>query len=202
MILPQFINVSQSKTHLKGQDGYFFFYFLEKFGSCVEIEIIYFCLSVTVLGDLAAGIASLMVSFLVGMYYNTIMAWIMWYLFNSFQDPLPWSHCPLNHNKTGTLIWFFFINTHTINNDRYTEFSNHAVPVFRVHSRSGGRMRWEQHCGLLLVQGDPEHIHLHRGLRGSTVVDRARPRGCMDSALCLLHPGDWDIRKGVKSKLQ
>ncbi|KAM9838293.1 sodium-dependent neutral amino acid transporter B(0)AT1-like [Aulostomus maculatus] len=47
------------------------------------------------------GIASFFVSFLVGMYYNTIMAWIMWYLFHSFQDPLPWSQCPLNANKTG-----------------------------------------------------------------------------------------------------
>lgn len=47
------------------------------------------------------GIASLTVSFLVGMYYNTIMAWIMWYLFNSFQSPLPWSQCPLDANKTG-----------------------------------------------------------------------------------------------------
>ncbi|XP_047240484.1 sodium-dependent neutral amino acid transporter B(0)AT1-like [Girardinichthys multiradiatus] len=47
------------------------------------------------------GIASMLVSFLVGVYYNTIMAWIMWYLFNSFQDPLPWSQCPLNANKTG-----------------------------------------------------------------------------------------------------
>lgn len=25
----------------------------------------------------------------------------MWYLFNSFQDPLPWTQCPLNENKTG-----------------------------------------------------------------------------------------------------
>ncbi|XP_034017227.1 sodium-dependent neutral amino acid transporter B(0)AT1-like [Thalassophryne amazonica] len=47
------------------------------------------------------GIASMFVSLLVGLYYNTIMAWIMWYLFNSFQDPLPWSQCPLNANKTG-----------------------------------------------------------------------------------------------------
>lgn len=50
---------------------------------------------------LVSGIASLLVSFLVGLYYNTIMAWILWYLFNSFQDPLPWSQCPLNANKTG-----------------------------------------------------------------------------------------------------
>lgn len=41
------------------------------------------------------------VSFLVGLYYNAIIAWVMWYFFNSFQDPLPWSTCPLNYNKTG-----------------------------------------------------------------------------------------------------
>uniref|UniRef100_A0A4W6FR93 Transporter n=1 Tax=Lates calcarifer TaxID=8187 RepID=A0A4W6FR93_LATCA len=46
------------------------------------------------------GIASMLVSFLVGLYYNTLIAWIMWYLFNSFQSPLPWSQCPLNDNGT------------------------------------------------------------------------------------------------------
>ncbi|KAL6473352.1 hypothetical protein MHYP_G00169130 [Metynnis hypsauchen] len=47
------------------------------------------------------GVASMLCSFVVGMYYNTIMAWVMWYLFNSFQDPLPWSQCPINDNRTG-----------------------------------------------------------------------------------------------------
>ncbi|XP_067467487.1 sodium-dependent neutral amino acid transporter B(0)AT1-like [Thunnus thynnus] len=47
------------------------------------------------------GIASMLVSFLVALYYNTLIAWIMWYLFNSFQNPLPWSQCPLNDNGTG-----------------------------------------------------------------------------------------------------
>ncbi|XP_034017458.1 sodium-dependent neutral amino acid transporter B(0)AT1 [Thalassophryne amazonica] len=46
------------------------------------------------------GIASMTVSFLVGMYYNTIIAWVMWYFFHSFQSPLPWSQCPLNDNLT------------------------------------------------------------------------------------------------------
>lgn len=46
------------------------------------------------------GIASMSVSFLVGMYYNTIIAWVLWYFFNSFQSPLPWSQCPLNENQT------------------------------------------------------------------------------------------------------
>uniref|UniRef100_A0A8D0H5K7 Solute carrier family 6 member 19 n=1 Tax=Sphenodon punctatus TaxID=8508 RepID=A0A8D0H5K7_SPHPU len=47
------------------------------------------------------GIAAMLVSFLVGLYYNTIIAWVMWYFFNSFQEPLPWTDCPLIENRTG-----------------------------------------------------------------------------------------------------
>ncbi|KAF6101171.1 solute carrier family 6 member 20 [Phyllostomus discolor] len=47
------------------------------------------------------GVASVVVSFFLSMYYNVINAWAFWYLFHSFQDPLPWSHCPLNSNHTG-----------------------------------------------------------------------------------------------------
>ncbi|KAM9414549.1 sodium-dependent neutral amino acid transporter B(0)AT3-like isoform 2-T2 [Salvelinus alpinus] len=47
------------------------------------------------------GVASMVVSFCVSLFYNTIVAWVLWYLFNSFQEPLPWSQCPLNHNNTG-----------------------------------------------------------------------------------------------------
>lgn len=43
----------------------------------------------------------MLVSFMISLYYNTIIAWVMWYFFNSFQEPLPWSQCPLNANKTG-----------------------------------------------------------------------------------------------------
>lgn len=41
------------------------------------------------------------VSLTISLYYNTIMAWILWYFFNSFQEPLPWSQCPMNANLTG-----------------------------------------------------------------------------------------------------
>uniref|UniRef100_A0A667XJA0 Transporter n=1 Tax=Myripristis murdjan TaxID=586833 RepID=A0A667XJA0_9TELE len=47
------------------------------------------------------GIATMLISFLVTLFYNTLVAWILWYLFNSFQDPLPWAQCPLNDNHTG-----------------------------------------------------------------------------------------------------
>ncbi|XP_074542591.1 inactive sodium-dependent neutral amino acid transporter B(0)AT3 [Halichoeres trimaculatus] len=46
------------------------------------------------------GVASMVVSFLVSVFYNTILAWVLWYFFHSFQNPLPWSQCPLNDNHT------------------------------------------------------------------------------------------------------
>lgn len=49
------------------------------------------------------GVASLLVSFLVSLFYNMILAWILWYFFHSFQNPLPWTMCPLNKNHTGYL---------------------------------------------------------------------------------------------------
>lgn len=59
---------------------------------CPMLFIIYF---------LCVGIGSIFVSFLVSIFYNTILAWVLWYFFHSFQNPLPWSHCPLNDNNTG-----------------------------------------------------------------------------------------------------
>ncbi|XP_068188980.1 sodium-dependent neutral amino acid transporter B(0)AT1-like [Antennarius striatus] len=63
------------------------------------------------------GIASMLVSLMIGLYYNTLIAWIIWYLFNSFESPLPWTQCPLNDNRTGfvaecqessTVDYFFY----------------------------------------------------------------------------------------------
>ncbi|XP_055514017.1 sodium-dependent neutral amino acid transporter B(0)AT3-like [Leucoraja erinacea] len=49
------------------------------------------------------GIAAMLTSFLEGLYYNTLLAWTLWYFFNSFEEPLPWKYCPLNNNQTGLI---------------------------------------------------------------------------------------------------
>lgn len=49
------------------------------------------------------GIASAIVSFIVALYYNTIIAWCLTYFLHSFESPLPWAHCPRifdEHNMT------------------------------------------------------------------------------------------------------
>ncbi|XP_043265640.1 sodium- and chloride-dependent transporter XTRP3 isoform X2 [Colletes gigas] len=40
------------------------------------------------------GIASCIVTFFVALYYNVIITWCFYYLFNSFEEPLPWAKCP------------------------------------------------------------------------------------------------------------
>uniref|UniRef100_A0A673SXD6 Solute carrier family 6 member 18 n=1 Tax=Suricata suricatta TaxID=37032 RepID=A0A673SXD6_SURSU len=47
------------------------------------------------------GLGCLTVSFLVSLYYNTVLTWVLWYFLNSFQSPLPWGSCPLDLNRTG-----------------------------------------------------------------------------------------------------
>ncbi|XP_041104324.1 sodium- and chloride-dependent transporter XTRP3-like [Polyodon spathula] len=46
------------------------------------------------------GIASVVVSIFLVVYYNVINAWAFWYLFHSFQGTLPWAECPLSSNFT------------------------------------------------------------------------------------------------------
>lgn len=47
------------------------------------------------------GLASVVTSLYLCLYYNVINAWSFWYLFHSFQSTLPWAECPLNSNLTG-----------------------------------------------------------------------------------------------------
>ncbi|XP_048193288.1 sodium-dependent neutral amino acid transporter B(0)AT3-like [Perognathus longimembris pacificus] len=47
------------------------------------------------------GFGCFTVSFVVSLYYNTVLTWVLWFFLNSFQHPLPWSTCPLDLNTTG-----------------------------------------------------------------------------------------------------
>ncbi|KAF3691428.1 Sodium- and chloride-dependent transporter XTRP3 [Channa argus] len=49
------------------------------------------------------GLASVVASLYLCLYYNIINAWSFWYLFHSFQSVLPWADCPMNYNRTGPI---------------------------------------------------------------------------------------------------
>ncbi|KAM4651449.1 sodium-dependent neutral amino acid transporter B(0)AT2-like isoform 1-T2 [Discoglossus pictus] len=46
------------------------------------------------------GFASCVVCFFVALYYNVIIGWSLFYMFNSFRYPLPWENCPTFSNQT------------------------------------------------------------------------------------------------------
>ncbi|XP_005469626.1 sodium-dependent neutral amino acid transporter SLC6A17 isoform X2 [Oreochromis niloticus] len=48
--------------------------------------------------------SSLMVCGFVGLYYNVIIGWSIFYFFQSFQYPLPWSDCPIRKNGTLAIV--------------------------------------------------------------------------------------------------
>lgn len=39
------------------------------------------------------GLASIVVTLFISIYYNVIISWVILYLLSSFQDPLPWGKC-------------------------------------------------------------------------------------------------------------
>ncbi|KAJ2943557.1 hypothetical protein O0L34_g16665 [Tuta absoluta] len=48
------------------------------------------------------GISSAVVSFNVALYYNSIIAWCLFYFAQSFQAELPWSECPKKYFPNGS----------------------------------------------------------------------------------------------------
>ncbi|XP_061758321.1 sodium-dependent neutral amino acid transporter SLC6A17 isoform X2 [Nerophis ophidion] len=50
------------------------------------------------------GVSSLMVCGFVGLYYNVIIGWSIFYFFQSFQYPLPWAECPVQINGTQAIV--------------------------------------------------------------------------------------------------
>ncbi|KAI6240184.1 Transporter [Aphelenchoides fujianensis] len=49
------------------------------------------------------GVSAAIVSYLVGLYYNVILTWCIYYLYKSFSLELPWTHCPTYENGTAVL---------------------------------------------------------------------------------------------------
>ncbi|OCT76122.1 sodium- and chloride-dependent transporter XTRP3A isoform X2 [Xenopus laevis] len=89
------------------------------------------------------GIASVVVSFFLCIYYNVINAWAFWYLFHSFQEPLPWSNCPLNNNMSA------YIEECEISSPTQYFWYRETINISPSIAHSGG-IQWEQAVCLIL----------------------------------------------------
>lgn len=50
------------------------------------------------------GFTSMVISYLVSVYYIIIIAWCLFYFYNSFRSPLPWSSCPMTNVFNATSL--------------------------------------------------------------------------------------------------
>ncbi|XP_010885633.1 sodium- and chloride-dependent GABA transporter 2 [Esox lucius] len=117
------------------------------------------------------GIASQVIVAYLNIYYIVVLAWGLFYLFNSFQSPLPWSTCDnywntenchsyVNFNLSDS-DWSFLYNQTEDNNDYV--FSNESLKitspeeefwacrVLRTTNMSLGAVQWDLALCLLLA---------------------------------------------------
>ncbi|XP_032223340.1 sodium-dependent neutral amino acid transporter B(0)AT2 isoform X2 [Nematostella vectensis] len=93
------------------------------------------------------GYASVIVCLLVGMYYNMIIAWCFYYLFASWQTPLPYEHCPKVDTGNGSLI--DLPACEMAGRTQYYWYKE-AITVSRSIEESGG-IAWHLALSLLLA---------------------------------------------------
>ncbi|XP_048123371.1 sodium- and chloride-dependent GABA transporter ine isoform X2 [Alosa alosa] len=94
------------------------------------------------------GLATVAISFIMCTYYNVIITWSLYYLFSSFQSPLPWQSC----NNT----WNTLNCTDHVTNSSYSTTASQQFFNRKMLDRTGGleeagTLRWELFLLLLLA---------------------------------------------------
>ncbi|KAF3841301.1 hypothetical protein F7725_007163 [Dissostichus mawsoni] len=94
------------------------------------------------------GIASVAISFIMCTYYNLVITWALYYLFSSFQSPLPWQNC----NNT----WNTQNCTSHVTNSSYSSTASQEFFKYKMLQQTGGvdeagLIRWELFLILLLA---------------------------------------------------
>ncbi|KAK6182353.1 hypothetical protein SNE40_010061 [Patella caerulea] len=155
------------------------------------------------------GVAMVVVTGIVCLYYTTILAWILYYLFHSFMSPLPWTTCD-NWWNTDTC----FIHQYRTNNFTNTD-GNHTNNFTDSLNKTNGLVQYaKNHSSLMdknisLVHVNistigltaPEEFWNYNVLRMSTGLDDV---GSMQWQLVVALIVSWIIIflciiKGVKS---
>ncbi|KAM6907479.1 sodium- and chloride-dependent GABA transporter ine [Xenentodon cancila] len=94
------------------------------------------------------GVASVAISFIMCTYYNVVITWALYYLFSSFQDPLPWKSCNHTWNTPNC-------TDHATNSSYSSTASQEFFKYKMLEQTSGvgeaGTLRWELFLILILA---------------------------------------------------
>ncbi|XP_029028820.1 sodium- and chloride-dependent GABA transporter 1 [Betta splendens] len=93
------------------------------------------------------GVASVAISFIMCIYYNVVITWALYYLFSSFQAPLPWQNCNNTWNTPNC-------THHATNSSASSTASQEFFKYKMLEQTSGveeaGAVRWDLLLILLL----------------------------------------------------
>ncbi|XP_041948197.1 sodium- and chloride-dependent GABA transporter 1 [Alosa sapidissima] len=94
------------------------------------------------------GLATVAISFIMCTYYNVIITWSLYYLFSSFQSPLPWQSC---NNTWNTLNCTDHVTNSSYSTTASQQFFNHKMLDRTGGLEEAGTLRWELFLLLLLA---------------------------------------------------
>uniref|UniRef100_A0A4W3KC56 Transporter n=1 Tax=Callorhinchus milii TaxID=7868 RepID=A0A4W3KC56_CALMI len=94
------------------------------------------------------GMASVAISFIMSIYYNLIITWALYYLINSFQNPLPWQSCNNTWNIPENCTDSITTSNTTVSASQ--QFFDYNVLQKTEGLESLGGVRWEL-FGLLIL---------------------------------------------------
>ncbi|XP_048115318.1 sodium- and chloride-dependent GABA transporter ine-like [Alosa alosa] len=158
------------------------------------------------------GLGTLVVSFVISAYFNTLMSWTLFYLFNSFKSPLPWQTCNNTWNVPESCSAEFTVND-TSQQSASQQFFNYRLLDVSEGLEHMGSVRWEV-LGCLILAWAIEYLSIFKGIKltGKVVyftalfpytiliillVFTCRLPGAADGALFFLTP-KWHKLKEVQ----
>ncbi|XP_062874365.1 sodium- and chloride-dependent GABA transporter ine [Trichomycterus rosablanca] len=87
------------------------------------------------------GLATVVISFVLATYYNVLMAWALYYLFNSFTSPFPWQSCNNTWNTPNCSTGFAGNATNMKSSSQ--QFFDHRLLEITEGIEKAGGIRWE-----------------------------------------------------------
>ncbi|XP_041854310.1 sodium- and chloride-dependent GABA transporter ine [Melanotaenia boesemani] len=114
------------------------------------------------------GLATVVISVVSSTYYNVIMSWALFYLFNSFGATLPWSSCNNTWNAFGNCSSGFPGNaTHLQSSSQ--QFFDHKLLEKTSRIEEVGGLHWEL-SGYLLISWIIVYLCIFKGVKSTGKV--------------------------------
>ncbi|AWP07098.1 putative sodium- and chloride-dependent GABA transporter ine-like [Scophthalmus maximus] len=114
------------------------------------------------------GLATVVISFVFSTYYNVLMSWALYYLFNSFGGTLPWKSCNNTWNVVGNCSSGFPGNATHLKSASQQFFDHRLLEKTNGIEEAGG-IRWEL-FGYLIIAWVIVYLCIFKGVKSTGKV--------------------------------